>query len=270
MTQSLPVSTIQTAGTEAQHESATPDEAAPEITSTEKPAPKLRSEPKWMADAQERVRAHIRKMARPMQEMLARDANEGDTRFMVTDFLTDAFGFDKYEDLTTEYQVKGEFADYGIRIDRQLVAFVEVKRISQQLSERHLRQVQMYAVNEGVEWMLLTNGRVWQVWHMTGGLPVQLDLVLDVDLLAPNTTPKSAADKLWHLAKEALRRRTIEDVWRARAATAPKKLTEVILSESVLAEVRRELRRQTGYNAEITDLANFISSTVIRQELTGL
>jgi len=37
-------------------------------------------------------------------------------------------GYDKYEDLTTEYMIKGEFADYGIRIDKQIIAFVEVKR----------------------------------------------------------------------------------------------------------------------------------------------
>jgi hypothetical protein len=37
-----------------------------------------------------------------------RDANEGDTRLLVTDFLCDGLGFDKYSDLTTEYQVKGE------------------------------------------------------------------------------------------------------------------------------------------------------------------
>lgn len=216
-----------------------------------------------MSEAHEQVRAQIRKMVRPMQEMQNRDANEGDTRLLVTDMLTGAFGFDKYEDLTTEYQVKGEFADYGIRIDRQLIAFVEVKRISQQLNERHLRQVQMYAVNEGVEWLLLTNGRVWQVWHLTGGLPVALDLVMEVDLLDPETTPKTSADHLWHLSKEAMRRRTIEEVWRARAATAPKKLAEVIMTDNVIAEIRRELRRQTGYNAEPTDLAKFIKSTVI-------
>jgi hypothetical protein len=241
--------------------------ASSAITDLAKPdggsARRTRSEPKWTTDAKDRVRAHIRRMTKPMQEMLARDANEGDTRFMVTDFLTDAFGFDKYEDLTTEYQVKGEFADYGIRIDRQLVAFVEVKRISQQLNERHLRQVQMYAVNEGVEWLLLTNGRVWQVWHLTGGLPVALDLVMEVDILGAGSTPKTVADLLWHLCKDALRRRTIEDVWRARAATAPKKLAEVIMTDNVIAEIRRELRRQTGYNAEPADLAKFTKDTVI-------
>jgi len=79
--------------------------------------------------------------------------------------------------------VKGEFADYDLRIDRQLVAFIEVKRCTTKLGPKHLRQVQSYAVNEGVEWMLLTNGCVWQAWHLQVGLLVQMDLVVEVDLL---------------------------------------------------------------------------------------
>jgi hypothetical protein len=67
-----------------------------------------------------------------LAELIARDANEGDTRLLVTDFLCDGLGYDKYEDLTTEYQVKGEFADYGIRIAKQLVAFIEVKPLHDQ------------------------------------------------------------------------------------------------------------------------------------------
>ncbi|MEO3892777.1 hypothetical protein [Nonomuraea sp. B5E05] len=102
----------------------------------------------------------------------------------ITDFVCAGLGYDKYDDLTTEYQVKGEFADYGIRIDKQLAAFIEVKRCSQKLNAKHLRQVQMYAVNEGVEWMILSNGQVWQAYHMTAGLPVVIDLALEVDLLS--------------------------------------------------------------------------------------
>ena len=134
-------------------------------------------------------------------------------------------GYDKYEDLTTEYQVKGEFADYGVRIAKQLVAFIEVKRCTTKLSARHLRQVEMYAVNEGVEWMILTNGQVWQVWHLTPGLPVVLDMALEVDLLGDGG-PTQKADTLFYLSKDAFKRRVIDELWQVKAATSAKSLTD--------------------------------------------
>ena len=93
-----------------------------------------RSAPKWETEARDRLKTAIRRYSRPLADLVARDANEGDTRLLVTDFLCDGLGFDKYADLTTEYQVKGEFADYGLRIDRELVAFIEVKRVATKLS----------------------------------------------------------------------------------------------------------------------------------------
>jgi hypothetical protein len=44
-------------------------------------------------------------------------------------------------------------------------------------------------VNEGVEWMILTSGQVWQVWHLTAGLRVQLDMALEVDVLGDGGPP---------------------------------------------------------------------------------
>jgi hypothetical protein len=176
------------------------------------PIASTRSLPRWEHEARARTRSAIRRFGIPLTGLLERDATESDTRLLVTDFLCDALGFDKYEDLTTEYQVKGEFAGYGVRVDRQLVAFVEVKRCTQKLDMRHLRRVQMHAVREGVEWICLTNGRVWQVYHLTGGLPLIVDLVLEVDLLGEDTLVQNA-DQLFHLTKEALRRRLLDGLW---------------------------------------------------------
>jgi hypothetical protein len=113
--------------------------------------PTPRAVPKWETEARERLKAAVRRFSKPLSDLVARDANEGDTRLLVTDFLCEGFGFDKYTDLTTEYQVKGEFADYGVRLDRELIAFIEVKRVATKLAPKHLRQVEMYAVNKGVE-----------------------------------------------------------------------------------------------------------------------
>jgi predicted type IV restriction endonuclease len=228
--------------------------------------PAERSAPKWETTARDRVKAAVRRFSKPLSDLVDRDANEGDTRLLVTDFLCDGLGFDKYEDLTTEYQVKGEFADYGLRIDKQLIAFIEVKRCTQKLGAKHLRQVQSYAVNEGVEWMILTNGRAWQVWHLTGGLPVVVDLALDVDLLGDESLAVKS-DALFYLSKEAIKRRLLDDIWQAKAATSPRSLASVVLSESVVEAVRKELRRQTSYNGDVDELRRILEGEVIRAEL---
>jgi hypothetical protein len=216
--------------------------------------------PKWEADARERVKFGIKKFSKPLAEFVARDANEGDTRLLVTDFLCEALGFDKYTDLATEYMVKGEFADYGVRIDKQLVAFIEVKRVATKLNQNHLRQVELYAVNEGVEWMILTNGAQWQAYHLTPGLPVQIDLALDIDLLGPDQ-PAKKADALFHLTREALKRRRIDDLWKAKRTSSPKAIAQILSSPAVVSVVRKELGRQ-GYRATDAEVGELVRAAI--------
>ncbi len=141
-----------------------------------------------------------------------------------------------------------------------------MKRCTQKLGVKHLRQVQTYAVNEGVEWMILTNSQAWQVYHLTGGLPVIVDLAMEVDLLSQDPLAQKA-DALFHLSKEALKRRLLDDLWRAKAATSPKSLAGVLLSEPVVEAVRKELRRQTSYNGEVEELARVLREQVIRPDV---
>ena len=47
------------------------------------PVPK--AAPKWETDARERIKAAVRGVSKPLTGLLERDANEGDTRHLVTD-----------------------------------------------------------------------------------------------------------------------------------------------------------------------------------------
>lgn len=243
---------------------------APTTTNAETPAakrtPRTPSMPKWESETRDRVKTAVRRFQKPLADLVARDANEGDTRLLVTDLLCEGLGYDKYEDLTTEYQVRVDFADYGVRIDKQLVAFIEVKRCTQALNEKHLRQVQSYAVNEGVEWMMLTNGREWQLWHMSAGLPVQMDLVLSVDLLSEESLGKKT-DAMFFLSREAFKRHQVDELWKTRAATSAKSVAKALVSERVLEELRRELRRQTGHLADRDRVAQVLRDEVMRPDV---
>lgn len=242
------------------------NEETPTLTSSAKTA--RSSMPKWEIAARERMKAAIKKYSKPLADLVTRDANEGDTRLLVTDMLCDGFGFDKYTELTTEYRVKGEFADYGIRIDKDLIGFLEVKRVATKLAAKHLRQVEMYAVNEGVEWVILTSGVVWQVYHITGGLPIVVDLAIEVDLMGESTVQQKA-NQLYYLTKESMKRRQMDELWQAKKATSPKSLARVLCSETVTTAIRRELKRTTGQNIEPAEVVKLLKETVLKPECLG-
>lgn len=223
------------------------------------------SSPQWQSRVKERLRTQVKRYQKPLADLRARDANEGDTRLFLTDFISEALGYDKYEDMTTEYAVKSDFADYGLRVDKQLVAFFEAKRATTKLSSKHLRQVQMYGVNEGVEWLILSNGIDWQVYHLSFTQPVEITLVLEADLLSDESVGHKA-DALFYLTRESMKRRQIDDLWKTKLATSPKSLGATLLSDAVIEAVRKELRRKTTFRLEPKELKALMRETVLRPE----
>jgi hypothetical protein len=230
-----------------------------------KPTSKPKTAPKWETDSKERIRAAIKRYSKPLADMCARGANEGDTRLVITDFLCDGLGFDKYTDITTEYRVKGEFADFGLKLDGQMMAFIEVKRVNTALGEKHLRQVQAYALNEGCEWVILCNGHVWQLYHITAGLPVVTDLVHEADLLGEQSPAQKVKD-FFFLSREYFKRGLVKGLWEERRASSPESLAKTILSESVLNAIRKEHKKRTGQMLDLNQLAELVKETVIKKE----
>jgi predicted type IV restriction endonuclease len=216
--------------------------------------------PKWEQTAKLRVAAGLKKLAKPTMMLKEKDAVEADTRHLVTDILCDVLGFDKYENLTAEFAVKGDFADYGVRIDKQLQAFIEVKRISQKLSASHLRQVESYALKEGVQWAILTNAQVWQAYHVmpVKGQQSEVTLIFEVDILDENIKPSLKTDLMFLLSLEGLSKGRLADYLSAQNAISPKTLKPILLSNDVLATVRKEIKRKTKHNIDPKELKSAV------------
>jgi predicted type IV restriction endonuclease len=217
------------------------------------------STPVWETKAKDTLKAFLKPNLKSLQALLERDAVEADTRTFVTDLLVGGLGYDKYEELTAEYLVKGEFADIGIKVDKKLLAFVEIKRVGIDLKDTHLRQVKSYAANEGVEWVILTNGRNWQVYHISSTTPIEHELLFEVELLREGS-PADRVAQLWQLSKSAMSKGTLNEAWQSAAAVNNSSIRSALLSESVLLAVRKEIRARTKQAVEVKKLKEIISS----------
>src|SRR6218665_1299901 len=130
-----------------------------------------------------------------------KELDESGTRIMINRFLSDVLGYKQLEEIKTEYMIKGTYADYVIQVNKTRHFLVEVKALSFQLSEKHLRQTINYGANEGIEYALLTNGKSFEFYKIIFAQPISSHLIFSLDL-SDAAGLKNAANHLQHLHKE--------------------------------------------------------------------
>ena len=129
--------------------------------------------------------------------------DESATRIMINSFLTDILGYTELEDIKTEYRIRYEYADYVIQLKRKKHFVIEAKSIEIDINDKHLRQSLSYAANEGIEWILLTNGRQFQLYRVNFGKPISTTLIYKIDLLDKEDIKKAHA-QIWYLTKSSV------------------------------------------------------------------
>jgi predicted type IV restriction endonuclease len=196
--------------------------------------------PKKVVD---RLSAGLKRFKPVLESAKSRDVNESDTSMIVTDMLADVFGFDKYNEITREYAIRGTYCDLATKIEGKLQTLIEVKAIGVDLRENHIKQAVDYAANQGVEWVVLTNGQIWKVFSVSFSKPISADLVLELDMLSLEHNDEDAQEDLFLLSKEGVQRSGLDaynDQLRVRSRF---NLAALILSDTVLHTIRRELKR---------------------------
>lgn len=95
-----------------------------------------------------------------------RDISESDTVIIIADMLADLFGYNKYTEITTEFAIRGTFVDLAVKLGQDVRFLIEAKAVGVSLKDTHIKQAVDYGVNHGVEWVILTNGLVWQIYKI--------------------------------------------------------------------------------------------------------
>jgi predicted type IV restriction endonuclease len=219
--------------------------------------------------AKDRIARGIRKYKGVAQKARANGAKESDTRMIVSSIVSDVLGWDAFDNLTGEYRIKGNFADFVIRRDNKNFVIIEVKAITLKLSEKHLYQAVSYAANQGVEWVILTNGAEWQVYRVLFTKPVDTALVFEVSLLDENLKPRERVDLFYLLSPEALRKDELEAFYQRKCAIAGHNVAKLLLSESVLTKLRAEIKTDSGYRLALDEVAEILVGCVIRDDVQG-
>lgn len=216
----------------------------------------------------ERIVSGIKKYQPILSSAKARDVGEADTVTIIKDMLSEVFGYDKYSEITSEFSIRGTYCDLAIKLDNKLATLIEAKAIGLDLKEQHVKQAVDYAANQGVDWVLLTNGAVWRVYHIVFAKPIEQELVLEFDALDLSTRSDKDIETLFLLCKEGWQKSAIGEYHSKKQALSRFFIGAVLQTDPVLDMIRRELRRVSpDVKIDSEQIKDVLKNEVIKREV---
>lgn len=216
----------------------------------------------------ERLVAGLKRYQPILSAAKARDVGEADTVTIIKDMLADVFGYDKYSDVTSEHSIRGTFCDLAIKIDGQLQTLIEVKAIGLDLKDAHVKQAIDYAANQGVDWVLLTNGVTWRIYHLIFAKPIDQELVLEIDFCSLNSRSEGDLELLYLWCKEGWQRSVLGEYHTQKQALSRFFVGAMLQTDAVLDVIRRELRRMSpDVRIDSAQIKDVLVNEVIKREV---
>jgi predicted type IV restriction endonuclease len=223
--------------------------------------------PKITAKVADRISSGLKRFQAILDSARARDINESDTVVIVTDVLQYVLGYDKYNEITSEHSIRGTYCDLAIKIDGKLSLLIEVKAIGLSLKENQVKQAVDYAANQGCDWVVLTNGILWNAYRLTFEKPIQHELVLDIDLSKLNAKKTADIELLWLVSREGVQKAGLEEYRSQREALSRFTLAALLQTDPVLDVLRRELRRiSPDAKIECDEIRGVLVNEVLKRE----
>ena len=189
--------------------------------------------------------------------------NESDTSMRISKFCEEVLGYDVFKEISREHAVKDRNVDYAIKVDGKVLFFIEVKQAGVSLKEKHVEQASNYAANDGVSWVLLSNGKNWNMYHLTFDEGIQIDLVWSADILEGDI--KDACAKLSMLHKKNVTKGELEDYFDKLKILSPKSIVQAIFHENTLRLIRAHLRKSSGIKIDEQELAEHIKKMISKE-----
>lgn len=220
--------------------------------------------PKRVAD---RLSTSLKRLRDVMAQQRARDVSEADTVTLIKDVLSDAFGYDKYAELTSEHAIRGTYCDIALSVDGKVWALIEAKAIGTTLDDRHVKQAIDYASNKGVEWCLLTNGAEWRLYNVIFAKPIDKRLIAQVDLLTVDMRNDSHLERLYLFTKEGFSKGAHAEARDRQNATSRHLVAALLLhNDDVLGAIRRELRKLADIKIDEDEIVPVLEHQVIKRD----
>lgn len=198
------------------------------------------------------VRRSLKKFIPHLVAARDQNLNEADIVVRLIKVLENVLGYDGLSEITREMNLKDKYVDLAVKIDGTVKFLIEAKSAGTELRDRHIEQAERYAAENNIRWVLLTNGIVWNLYHLTFEEGIEYARAFSIDV---TEDLDRCAECLALLHRNSVRKSGLEDFWAHRVALGPASIGRALFHENTLRLIRREVRKREGLAVDEEDLA---------------
>lgn len=191
----------------------------------------------------ERIITQLKRYQPILAAARSRDISESDTVVIIADMLADVLGYKKYIEVTTEFAIRGTYVDLAVKIDNDVRFLVEAKAIGIELKDAHVKQAIDYGANNGIEWVILSNGICWRFYKIHFRQPIDKTLLFEIDMLNGNIRSEECIECFGNLSRECFAHDALNAFYQQQQILSRYSIANLILSDGVLSAIRRELKK---------------------------
>jgi hypothetical protein len=221
--------------------------------------------PKKVSD---RISLNLKRYQAILSDAKSRDVSESDTVMILADMLAELLGYKKHIEITTEFAIRGTYVDLAVKVGNDVRFLIEAKAINVDLKDNHIKQAIDYGANHGIEWVVLTNGAVWQVYKIHFKQPIDKSLIFEVDLLSASPKNAQLLECFGTLSREGFTQSSMTAFFQQQQATSKFSLAALLTSDSVIATLKKELKKLSS-TIKVDDefLRTTLQNEVLKREL---
>ncbi len=216
----------------------------------------------------DRFATDLRKFQTVANSLKSRDVSEADTVTLVKDILAYIFGYDKFEELTSEQQIRGTYCDLAVKIDGKIKYLIEVKAAAINLNNSHMQQALNYGANHGIEWVVLTNSLDWKLYRIKFAQPIDFEEVSSFNLANLNLKSEDDLNKMFLLCREGISNDAMGLYHQHTQLVNRFMIAQLTVSEPVVNVIRRELKKLfPELKVELDQISDILVNDVLKREV---
>ena len=202
---------------------------------------------------------------------------EEDARILLNDILSDVLGYDKYNELCTEYREKNDRIDYAVKLTespnsrkKKFDFVVEAKAAHRKLTQSYVDQTLSYCLKMGLDFFILTNAVKWQLYKVKRSKNSPNSILIHEVNFGTSNCIESLAEEFYLFSKNSYLNNDWKSVTKITNAISVNDVAAVLLSEKIIRAVTKRISEISGIKVNSDFVKDIVESQIIKSSLDGV